>query len=128
VDTPYLSLTNLTAKSSDWWPSKLGGVISYTFFWSSSLAFGALAHYYDLFGIGQRRRSKEGDGDDLDWERKSEWHRSLSRKVGAKRSHPAFWILLTFVTMMAPALVCFSKLKRERRHLYRHSLTDLQKA
>jgi hypothetical protein len=48
--------------------------------------------------------------------------------VGAKRSRPAFWILLTFVTMMAPALVCFSKLKRERRHLYRHSLTDLQKA
>jgi len=40
----------------------------------------------------------------------------------------AFWIALTFLTMLMPALVCFSKLKRDKRHTFRHSLTELQKA
>jgi hypothetical protein len=30
--------------------------------------------------------------------------------------------------MACPALVCFSVLKRDKRHLYRQSLTTLQKA
>lgn len=43
-------------------------------------------------------------------------------------SPAAFWISLTFSTMACPALVCFSVLKRDKRHTYRTSLTSLQKA
>lgn len=33
----------------------------------------------------------------------------------------AFWVLLSFAAMHLPALACFSKLKRDRRHVYRHA-------
>lgn len=40
----------------------------------------------------------------------------------------AFWIALAFTTMLMPAVVCFSKLKRDKRHVYRNPLTEHQKA
>lgn len=56
---------------SDWWPRKLGGTISYTFFWTVSLFIGFIAHHLNLFAIGKRRPPRDG-ADDVDWERKSE--------------------------------------------------------
>jgi len=33
----------------------------------------------------------------------------------------AFWVSLSFFAMLLPALACFSKLKRDKRHTYRHA-------
>lgn len=41
---------------------------------------------------------------------------------------PAFWVSLSFLAMLMPALACFSKLKRDRRHKYRHSEPTISKA
>lgn len=97
----------------NWWPRRLGGAISYFSFWAGALLVGALVHYYDILGI-QRHRHEKGNGrtkagDSIDWERKT------------------FWVSLAFLTMGMPALVCFGKLRRDRRNNYRHSLTEHQK-
>jgi len=73
----------------NWWPRKLGGRISYFFFWAGALCVGALIHYFDIFGI-QKHRKNRGDhfGNGTgDWERKT------------------FWVSLAFGTMAMPALV-----------------------
>lgn len=53
----------------NWWPKRIGGRISYFFFWAVALSVGWLVHDLDLIGAGGRRE----DGDrGTDWERKSE--------------------------------------------------------
>ncbi|CAD6581455.1 MAG: hypothetical protein CYPHOPRED_001578 [Cyphobasidiales sp. Tagirdzhanova-0007] len=96
----------------NWWPRRLGGTISYIFFWTGALCIGTFIHYFDTFGIQKHRRQRNGKthaGDTVDWERKT------------------FWVSLAFATMSMPALVCFAKLRRDRRMTYRHSLTETQK-
>lgn len=34
----------------------------------------------------------------------------------------AFWVVLSFVAMLMPAIACFSKLKRDKRHTYRNAV------
>ncbi|GAA5891660.1 hypothetical protein JCM6882_006159 [Rhodosporidiobolus microsporus] len=94
----------------NWWPSSLGGSISYTFFWLLSLSLGLLLHLFDLDGFGRRTRSRRPrPSDEWDWERKTTW------------------VLLAFVAMSMPALACFAKLRKDRRNSYRRSLTAAQK-
>ncbi|BGP16938.1 hypothetical protein JCM10213v2_004946 [Rhodosporidiobolus nylandii] len=58
----------------NWWPSTLGGSVSYTFFWSLALAVGYLLHHFDLDGFGRRTRSRHPrPSDEWDWERKTTW-------------------------------------------------------
>lgn len=74
----------------NWWPRRLGGTVSYCFFWSGALIVGTLVHYFDIFGIQRKRRQRTGrtpHGDAIDWERKT------------------FWVTLAFATMAMPALV-----------------------
>ncbi|RXK36320.1 hypothetical protein M231_06405 [Tremella mesenterica] len=84
-----------------WWPQSLGGKASYFLFWASTLLIGFIAHQFDLFQLRERRKSHD-PFDEVDWERKT------------------FWVTLSFVAMLMPALACFSKLKRDKRHVYRH--------
>jgi len=50
-----------------------------------------------------------------------ELYRSLVYKDGGGRLMIAFWVSLSFFAMLLPALACFSKLKRDKRHTYRHA-------
>ncbi|KAL0247374.1 hypothetical protein I308_104410 [Cryptococcus tetragattii IND107] len=88
----------------NWWPSRLGGKLSYTLSWSLTLLIGLLAHHLDLFYLRKRWKERDPGGDDVEWERKT------------------FWVVLSFVAMLMPAVACFSKLKRDKRHTYRHPL------
>ena len=99
----------------NWWPSRLGGAVSYFFFWSASIAVGIVFHKLDVLGARQRwdRKHHSGGADGAvakDWERKT------------------VWVLLSVGTMSMPALVCFAKLRRDRRMTYRHSLTGASDA
>ncbi|RSH81884.1 uncharacterized protein EHS24_008080 [Apiotrichum porosum] len=85
----------------NWWPSLLGGKTTYSLIWGLTLAFGLTAHHLDMFGLHQRYKTKP-DSDSFDWERKT------------------FWVVLSFAAMHIPAIACFSKLKRDKRHIYRH--------
>ncbi|OWZ70472.1 hypothetical protein AYX14_04154 [Cryptococcus neoformans] len=88
----------------NWWPSRLGGKLSYALSWSFTLLIGLLAHHLDLFYLRKRWKGRDPGGDDVEWERKT------------------FWVVLSFVAMLMPAVACFSKLKRDKRHTYRHPL------
>ncbi|WVW85434.1 hypothetical protein I302_107472 [Kwoniella bestiolae CBS 10118] len=92
----------------NWWPSKLGGKISYALTWSSTLLLGLSAHHLDLFGLRKRWESNKDPVDGgVDWERKT------------------FWVTLSFIAMLMPAIACFSKLKRDKRHTYRQPLSTV---
>jgi hypothetical protein len=65
----------------------------------------------------ERRKSKD-DADELDWERKSWFIHSCSY---GEELMVAFWVSLSFFAMLLPAIACFSKLKRDKRHTYRHA-------
>lgn len=101
----------------NWWPSSLGGSMSYFLFWTGSLAIAFCLHYFDLDGLGRRSRgtghgSSPGEGTpavDWDWERKS------------------VYVGLAFLTMSLPAWACFAKLRADRRQRYRRDLTATQK-
>ncbi|BEJ10737.1 hypothetical protein CspHIS471_0101590 [Cutaneotrichosporon sp. HIS471] len=90
----------------NWWPSRLGGKAMYFLMWAVTLAIGLLAHHLDLFGLHARWRDKPDEG--FDWERKT------------------FWVVLSFAAMHLPAVACFSKLKRDKRHVYRHAQPVVQ--
>lgn len=92
----------------NWWPSALGGSVSYFVFWSLSLAVGFTLHAFDLDGLGRGADDERSD-DKLDWQRKTTW------------------VALAFASMTLPALACFAKLRADRRQSYRHSLTAAQK-
>ncbi|ODO11071.1 hypothetical protein I350_01673 [Cryptococcus amylolentus CBS 6273] len=93
-----LFITNLfSLYRLNWWPSKLGGKLSYALSWSITLAIGLAAHHLDFFYLRKRWDGRERD--DVDWERKS-----------------------NFLAMLLPAIACFSKLKRDKRHTYRHPI------
>ncbi|TXT05406.1 uncharacterized protein COLE_06726 [Cutaneotrichosporon oleaginosum] len=110
--TAYLAvalffITNLfSLYRLNWWPSRLGGKATYFLMWSTTLAIGLLAHHLDLFGLHARWRDKPDEG--FDWERKT------------------FWVVLSFAAMHLPAVACFSKLKRDKRHVYRHAQPVVQ--
>ncbi|OCF32717.1 hypothetical protein I316_05638 [Kwoniella heveanensis BCC8398] len=90
----------------NWWPSKLGGKLSYFLSWSVTLLVGLTAHHLDLFNLRKRRVGRNDDPiDSVDWERKT------------------FWVTLSFMAMLMPAIACFSKLKRDKRHTYRQPLS-----
>ncbi|KAM0789179.1 hypothetical protein ACM66B_000027 [Microbotryomycetes sp. NB124-2] len=96
----------------NWWPSTLGGSVSYLMFWSLSLLVGFLLHHFDLDGLGRRSHSdprRKHDETSFDWERKTTW------------------VLLAFFAMTLPALACFAKLRADRRNSYRRSLTAAQR-
>ncbi|KAK4051441.1 hypothetical protein OIV83_002925 [Microbotryomycetes sp. JL201] len=97
----------------NWWPSTLGGSVSYIMFWSLSLLVGFLLHHFDLDGLGRRShanpRRKPREDESFDWERKTTW------------------VLLAFFAMTLPALACFAKLRADRRNSYRRSLTAAQR-
>ncbi|CED84477.1 Major facilitator superfamily domain, general substrate transporter [Phaffia rhodozyma] len=95
----------------NWWPKRIGGKASYFFFWATALCIGWSSHHFDLVGRIKKFLGREGSDQagGLDWERKT------------------FWIVLTFATMGCPAIVCFSVLKRDKRHQYRKSLTPHQR-
>lgn len=63
----YLSVVDV---STDWWPSALGGKISYALSWGTTLLIGLAAHHLDLFHLRQRWQSRD-PSHDTDWERKS---------------------------------------------------------
>lgn len=86
----------------NWWPPALGGKISYALSWGATLLIGLAAHHLDLFHLRQRWESH--DRNEYDWERKT------------------FWVTLSFVAMLMPAIACFSKLKRDKRHTYRNAV------
>ncbi|WVR09431.1 hypothetical protein IAU60_006498 [Kwoniella sp. DSM 27419] len=89
----------------NWWPSRLGGKLSYSLSWSATLLVGLVAHHLDLFGMRKRRKGQGEKIDGVDWERKT------------------FWVTLSFMAMLMPALACFSKLKRDKRHTYRQPVS-----
>ncbi|KAK0525635.1 hypothetical protein OC842_005446 [Tilletia horrida] len=93
----------------NWWPAALGARTSYTFFWASTLVVGWAIHRWDPFGTEERHRKHRGEGDDIQWQRKT------------------LWVMLAFVAMAMPAVVCLTGLRRSGRQAYRHSLTDMQK-
>jgi hypothetical protein len=37
----------------------------------------------------------------------------------------AFWVVLSFVAMLMPAIACFSKLKRDKRHTLRNNVPSV---
>ncbi|WWD19224.1 hypothetical protein CI109_103682 [Kwoniella shandongensis] len=88
----------------NWWPSQLGGRLSYALSWSSTLLIGLIAHHLDLFYLRKRWERNRKHSDEVEWERKT------------------FWVVLSFVAMLMPALACFSKLKRDKRHTYRQQV------
>jgi hypothetical protein len=79
----------------------------------------------------ERRKGKDQDqdqgADELDWERKSEFcfvrgpSSDIHREEEDWELMKAFWVSLSFFAMLLPALACFSKLKRDKRHTYRHA-------
>ncbi|ORX38362.1 hypothetical protein BD324DRAFT_620547 [Kockovaella imperatae] len=87
----------------NWWPSALGGKTSYALSWTSTLLIGLTAHHLDLFRLRRRWESRDPTNT-FDWERKT------------------FWVVLSFVAMLMPALACFSKLKRDKRHTLRSTV------
>ncbi|GAA6032628.1 hypothetical protein JCM8097_004850 [Rhodosporidiobolus ruineniae] len=93
----------------NWWPSQIGGSVSYAFFWTLTLLIGYLLHRFHLDGFGRTRSGRPRASDEWDWERKTTW------------------VLLAFAAMSMPALACFVKLKADRRSSYRRSLTPAQK-
>lgn len=107
----------------DWWPKRLGGKASYALSWSVTLLIGLTAHQFDLFKMRERWKSRDG-ADEVDWERKSESDpRSCVDiyRIGWQLTLVAFWVALSFFAMLLPAIACFSKLKRDKRHTYRHA-------
>lgn len=71
----------------------------------------------DLFKLRRRWESRD-PANDVDWERKSELvHVSSFLELTA-----AFWVVLSFAAMLMPALACFSKLKRDKRHTLRNNV------
>ncbi|KAH8920223.1 hypothetical protein BT69DRAFT_1352576 [Atractiella rhizophila] len=94
----------------NWWPSRLGGKLSFSVYWFTGILVGLLLHQFDVFRIRRRHHKHGSDQTDVDWERKT------------------LWVALTFCVMMGPALTCFAKLRRGRRQNYRHSLTEVQKS
>ncbi|WVQ72023.1 hypothetical protein IAR50_001567 [Cryptococcus sp. DSM 104548] len=98
-----LFITNLfSLYRLNWWPSRLGGKFSYALSWSITLVIGLLAHHLNFFYL--RKRWDGSERGDVDWERKT------------------FWVGLSFLSMLLPAIACFSKLKRDKRHTYRHPI------
>ncbi|CAD6886464.1 unnamed protein product [Tilletia controversa] len=93
----------------NWWPKALGARTSYTFFWVSTIIVGWAIHRWDPFGTEERHRKHRGEGDDIQWQRKT------------------LWVLLAFVAMAMPAVVCLTGLRRSGRQAYRHSMTEMQK-
>ena len=69
----------------NWWPSRIGGRLSYAFFWCSALVIGWAAHEVDL--VERLRRWTGRERSNYDWERKS------------------FWTTLTFCTMGLPCVL-----------------------
>lgn len=102
--------------TTDWWPSSLGGKTTYFLIWSITLAVGLAAHHLDLFGLHARWKTRPDEA--FDWERKSE-----PRQLPLTS---AFWVVLSFTAMHLPAIACFSKLKRDKRHVYRHAQSVVQ--
>jgi hypothetical protein len=68
----------------NWWPKRIGGRLSYAFFWCTALAIGWAAHEVDLVERLRRWTGRDGQRDNYDWERKT------------------FWTTLTFCTMAFP--------------------------
>lgn len=111
--------------SLDWWPSVLGGRISYALNWSIVLALGLAAHDLDLFHLRNRWQNRDPH-DEVDWERKSGL--LVPYEVSMRPlTVVAFWVLLSFAAMLMPALACFSKLKRDKRHKYRHTESSVSR-
>ncbi len=96
----------------------MGGKATYFLMWVSTLAIGLLAHHLDLFGLHARWRDKPDET--FDWERKSQLTRPCFELTAA------FWVVLSFAAMHLPAVACFSKLKRDKRHVYRHAQPVVQ--
>lgn len=116
IGTPLLPVSTTAPLTPiarlNWWPTTLGGTVSYFVFWALPLFVGYLLHYFELDGFGTRRGdAKPGDRarSNYDWERKTTW------------------VVLAFTTMLLPAVVCFSKLRADRRQTFRRSLTPAQK-
>ncbi|KAL8293646.1 hypothetical protein RQP46_000347 [Phenoliferia psychrophenolica] len=61
----------------NWWPTTLGGSVSYFVFWIVPLLVGLLLHAFELDGFGTRRHGAAKPGDrarsNYDWERKTTW-------------------------------------------------------
>lgn len=61
----------------NWWPSTLGGSVSYFVFWAFPLLIGFVLHYFELDGLGTRRHGGDSPGNRVrssgDWERKTTW-------------------------------------------------------
>ncbi|KAK1927284.1 hypothetical protein DB88DRAFT_477474 [Papiliotrema laurentii] len=90
----------------NWWPSALGGRLSYGLSWGLTLLIGLATHHLDLFKLRRRWESRD-PANDVDWERKT------------------FWVTLSFVAMLMPAVACFSKLKRDKRHTLRNPVPSV---
>ena len=114
-------MTRIQLTPPDWWPSALGGKISYAFFWLLTIGLGLVAHHLDLFGMRERHRAGD-ESDQVDWERKSA---SLVSKTDL--TSVAFWVSLSFFAMLLPAIACFSKLKRDKRNTYPNSVPVIAK-
>lgn len=56
----------------NWWGKKVGGAVSYGFFWLTALAIGWIVHDLDLVGKGRKEKDRGAD-----WERKSLFFFSL---------------------------------------------------
>ncbi|KAL1405827.1 hypothetical protein Q8F55_007505 [Vanrija albida] len=91
----------------NWWPTSLGAKTTYSIMWVATLSVGLIAHQMDWFNLHKRWREKD-PVEGFDWERKT------------------FWVVLSFAAMHMPALACFSKLKRDKRHVYRHAQPAVQ--
>ncbi|ORY35693.1 hypothetical protein BCR39DRAFT_511533 [Naematelia encephala] len=92
----------------NWWPTALGGKLSYGLSWGSTLALGLITHHLDLFHLRERWQAQD-PSNDVDWERKT------------------FWVTLSFLAMLMPALACFSKLKKDKRHTVRNAPGGISK-
>jgi hypothetical protein len=117
-------LHGLRANGSDWWPSALGGRLSYGLSWGLTLLIGLATHHLDLFKLRRRWESRD-PANDVDWERKSEsfWRAKDPFVLATHRA--AFWVTLSFVAMLMPAVACFSKLKRDKRHTLRNPVPSV---
>lgn len=76
-------ITKKKKKNADWWPSRLGGKLSYTLSWSLTLLIGLLTHHLDLFYLRKRWKGRDPGDDDVEWERKSKLILSLASARGS---------------------------------------------